>query len=152
VENQVKAGAWGIEGRKGSFPDNGGRAEVQEFDYKKIQLICDKNGVKVTQFPAIHALDGSVSFRMDWGKRSFVFGGDSAPNNWYIKHAKGAEIAVQECASTRRKGLSRPWTSACRTSRATCTRRQLTCSARPRVTLLLSWNRTQPWHTTLEHP
>jgi ribonuclease Z len=100
VENQVKAWAWDIEGRKGSFPDAGGRALVKEFDYKKVQVIYDENGVKVTQFPAIHALDGSVSFRMEWGKRSFVFGGDSAPNNWYIEHAKGAEVAVHECFYT----------------------------------------------------
>jgi ribonuclease Z len=37
---------------------------------------------------------------MEWGKRSFVFGGDSAPNNWYIEHAKGAEVAVHECFYT----------------------------------------------------
>ena len=102
VENQVKAWAWDIAGRKGTFPDGGGVADVKEFDYTKVQVIYDVNGVKITQFPAIHALDGSVSFRMDWGKRSFVFGGDSAPNNWYIKHAKGAEVAVHECFFTAR--------------------------------------------------
>jgi ribonuclease Z len=105
VENQIKAWAWDIEGRKGTFPDNGGRAEVKEFDYKKVQVIYEENGVKITQFPAVHALDGSVSFRMDWGKRSFVFGGDSAPNRWYIEHAKGAEVAVHECFFTP-KGLA----------------------------------------------
>jgi ribonuclease Z len=97
VENQIKAWAWDIEGRKGTFPDAGGQAKVKEFDYKKVQVIYEENGVKITQFPAVHALDGSVSFRMDWGKRSFVFGGDSAPNKWYIEHAKGAEVAVHEC-------------------------------------------------------
>lgn len=102
VENQIKAWAWDIEGRRGSFPDNGGKAEVKEFDYKKRQVIYDQNGVKVLQFPAIHALDGSVSFRLDWGKRSFVFGGDSAPNKWYIEHAKGADVAVHECFFTPR--------------------------------------------------
>ena len=100
VENQVEAWAWDIAGRKGTFPDAGGHAKVEEFDYKKVQVIYDENGVKVTQFPAVHAYDGSVSFRLDWGKRSFVFGGDSAPNKWYIEHAKGAEVAVHECFFT----------------------------------------------------
>lgn len=100
VENQIKAWAWDIEGRKGTFPDNGGKAEVQEFDYTKVQVIYDENGVKITQFPAVHALDGSVSFRLDWGKRSFVFGGDSAPNRWYIEYAKGVDVAVHECFFT----------------------------------------------------
>ena len=102
VENQIKAWAWDIEGRKGIFPDAGGVAKVQEFDYKKTQVIYDVNGVKITQFPAIHSLDGSVSFRMNWGKRIFVFGGDSAPNNWYIKEAKGADVAIHECFFTAR--------------------------------------------------
>jgi ribonuclease Z len=100
VENQIKAWAWDIEGRRGTFPDAGGHAEVQEFDYRKVQVIYEHNGVKITQWPAIHALDGSVSFRLDWGKRSFVFGGDSAPNNWYLKHAAGADVAVHECFFT----------------------------------------------------
>jgi ribonuclease Z len=106
VENQIKAWAWDIEGRKGIFPDAGGVAKVQEFDYKKTQVIYDVNGVKITQFPAIHSLDGSVSFRMNWGKRIFVFGGDSAPNSWYIKEAKGADVAIHECFFTAR-GLSK---------------------------------------------
>ncbi len=28
------------------------------------------------------------------------FGGDSAPNNWFIKEAKGAEVVVHECIYT----------------------------------------------------
>ena len=106
VDNQIEAWAWDIEGRKGTFPDNGGKAEVQEFDYSKVQVIYEQNGVTIKQFPAIHALDGSVSFRLDWGNRSFVFGGDSAPNNWYIREAAGAEVAVHECFFTPR-GLAK---------------------------------------------
>jgi len=100
VENQIEAWAWDIEGRKGTFPDNGGKAEVQEFDYSKVQVIYEENGVTIKQFPAIHALDGSVSFRLDWGNRSFVFGGDSYPNKWFIENAKGADLVVHECFFT----------------------------------------------------
>ncbi len=51
-------------------------------------------------FPAIHVLDGPVSFRLEWNGRSFVFGGDSYPNKWFIKYAKGAELVVHECFYT----------------------------------------------------
>ena len=63
-------------------------------------VIYEENGVKISSFPAIHILDGSVSFRLDWNGRSFVFGGDSTPNKWFIKYAKGAELVVHECFMT----------------------------------------------------
>ena len=56
-----------------------------------------KNGVKITSFPAIHVLDGAVSYRLDWNGLSFVFGGDSAPNKWFIEHSQGADFVIHEC-------------------------------------------------------
>ena len=100
VENQIKAWAWDIEGRRTGFPIKGGQAIAHEFDFRTEGVIYEKNGVKVMAFPAIHILDGSVSFRLDWNGRSFVFGGDTYPNKWFIKHAKGAELVVHECFFT----------------------------------------------------
>ena len=40
--------------------------EVTEFDYKKVGVVYEENGVKITAAPAIHAIDGSVSYRLDW--------------------------------------------------------------------------------------
>lgn len=97
VENQVKSWAWDIEGRRTGFPIEGGKVDVHEFDFRNEGVIYEKNGVKVSSFPAIHILDGSVSFRLDWNGRSFVFGGDSYPNKWFIKYSKGAELVVHEC-------------------------------------------------------
>jgi ribonuclease Z len=100
VENQVKSWAWDIEGRRTGFPINGGKVIAHEFDFRNEGVIYEKNGVKISSFPAIHILDGSVSFRLDWNGRSFVFGGDSYPNKWFIKYAKGAELVVHECFFT----------------------------------------------------
>ena len=61
---------------------------------------CLPSGVKITSFPAIHSLDGSVSYRLDWHGLSFVFGGDSAPNKWFIEQAKGADFVIHECFYT----------------------------------------------------
>ncbi len=101
VEGLKKAYAWDITGRAGAWPDAGGQLIAHEFDYKKPgQVVYEKNGVRIISFPAIHKLDGSVSYRLDWNGLSFVFGGDSVPNRWYIEYAKGADLAVHESIYT----------------------------------------------------
>ncbi len=101
VEGLKKAYAWDITGRAGAWPDAGGQLIAHEFDYKKPgQVVYEKNGVRIISFPAIHKLDGSVSYRLDWNGLSFVFGGDSVPNKWYIEYAKGADLAVHESIYT----------------------------------------------------
>ena len=100
IDHIRAAWAWDVSARTGVLPDAGGKIIAHEFDYSKTAIIYDKNGVKVTSFPAIHIMDGSVSFRLDWKGLSFVFGGDSAPNKWFLKEAKGADLVVQEAFFT----------------------------------------------------
>jgi ribonuclease Z len=59
--------------------------------------VYEKNGVTIRSWPAIHAIDGSVSYILEWNGLKFVFGGDTIPNRWYVKFAKGADIAIHEC-------------------------------------------------------
>lgn len=97
ADAQVKAWAWDIKGRSGALPDAGGKVEVHEFDYKGVnQVIYQENGVTIRSWPAIHVLDGSVSFSLEWNGLKFVFGGDTYPNKWYIKYAKDADVASHE--------------------------------------------------------
>ena len=100
VENQVKSWAWDIEGRRTGFPIEGGKVIAHEFDFRNEGVIYEKNGVTISSYPAIHILDGSVWFRLDWNGRSFVFGGDTYPNKWFVEHAKNAELVVHECFMT----------------------------------------------------
>ena len=100
VENQVKSWAWDVEGRRTGFPIEGGNVIAHEFDFRNEGVIYDENGVTISSFPAIHVLDGSVGFRLDWNGRSFVFGGDSSPTKWFIKYAQNAELVVHECFFT----------------------------------------------------
>ena len=101
VEALMKALAWDIKGRTGLLPDAGGKVIAHEFDYKaENQLVYEKNGVKIMSWPAIHSLDGSVSYRLDWNGLSFVFGGDTRPNKWFIKYAKEADFVIHECFPT----------------------------------------------------
>ena len=106
VDGLNKAYAWDVSGRAGILPDAGGQLIAHEFDFKQEGgVVYEENGVKITSFPAIHVLDGSVSYRLDWNGLSFVFGGDSAPNKWFIEHSQGADFVIHECFYTP-EGLS----------------------------------------------
>lgn len=101
VDGLKKAYAWDVSGRAGILPDAGGELIAHEFDFKQDDgVVYEKNGVKITSFPAVHVLDGAVSYRLEWNGLSFVFGGDSAPNKWFIERARGADFVIHECFYT----------------------------------------------------
>jgi ribonuclease Z len=89
---------WDIGTRSGVIDFRGGALEVHEFPFDGInEVIYDENGVIVRSIPAVHGLDGAVSFILEWNGLTFVYGSDTFPNKWYIEHAKGADVAVHEC-------------------------------------------------------
>ena len=97
MEHWQEALAWDITNRAGRLPPRGGELEINEFDFKgENQVVFQENGVTITSFPAIHGIDGSVSYRLEWHGLSFVFGGDTYPNQWFTEYAKGADIVVHE--------------------------------------------------------
>ena len=72
--------------------------EVTGFDYNGVnKIIYQEKDVTIRTIPAIHALDGPVSFILEWNGLKFVFGGDTYPNKWYTKYAKDADLAIHEC-------------------------------------------------------
>jgi ribonuclease Z len=97
IEAMEKMFLWDLEGRIGQTDVRGFATEVTEFDYKKVQVVYEENGVKITAFPAIHAIDGSVSYRLDWNDLSFVFSSDTYPNKWFMEQAQNADLVVHEC-------------------------------------------------------
>ena len=71
---------------------------VNEFDYKGVnQVIYQENGVTIRSIPAIHAIDGAVSFILEWNGFKFAYSSDTFPNQWWMEHAVGADLAVHEC-------------------------------------------------------
>lgn len=56
----------------------------------------EKNGVKITHFPAAHTRNGSISYRLDWNGLSMVFTGDTKPNDYVISQAKGVDVLIHE--------------------------------------------------------
>ena len=98
AEHMEKGYAWDLSGRSGALPDAGGKIVVHEFDYKAVnKVVYRNNGVTIRSWPAIHVLDGPVSFSLEWNGLKYVFGGDTYPNKWYMKHATDADVASHEC-------------------------------------------------------
>jgi ribonuclease Z len=89
---------WDIGTRSGVIDFRGGELEINEFPFDGVnQVIYDENGVIVRSIPAVHGLDGAVSFILEWNGMTFVYGSDTFPNKWFVEHAKGADVAVHEC-------------------------------------------------------
>jgi ribonuclease Z len=88
---------WDIESRKvAGLPAGAGEMVVEEFDYSETQVVYEENGVTITAFPAIHILDGPVSYRLDWKGMSFVYSGDTHPNKWFVENGQNADVLVHE--------------------------------------------------------
>lgn len=100
VERQRESYAWDTDTRVGLLPAVGAEVNVHEFDYAKVQVIYDSNGVKVTSFPAVHIYDGPVSFRLEWNGLTFVYSGDTTPSHFMIENGKGADVLVHETFNT----------------------------------------------------
>ncbi len=103
LKHLEKVYTWDSGSRQGNVDIRGQVLEVTEFDYKGInQVIYQENGVTIRTIPAIHALDGPVSFILDWNGLKFAFSSDTFPNKWWLKYTKGVDLAIHECFASPR--------------------------------------------------
>ena len=66
-----------------SFVRPESRILVNEFDYKGVnQVIYQENDVTIRSIPAVRALDGPVSFILEWNGFMFAFSSDTYPTRW----------------------------------------------------------------------
>ncbi len=101
LDHLFKALTWDVDGRAGITDPRGYHFEVTEFDYAAVNgIVYQDNGVTIRSIPAIHSLDGPVSFIVEWNDFKFVFGGDTYPNKWFAEYAKDADLAIHECFIT----------------------------------------------------
>jgi len=90
--------AWDIGTRSGVIDARGMKLEVSEFSFNGInEVIYNDNGVVVRSIPAIHGLDGAVSFILEWKGLKLAYSSDTIPNKWWVEHTKGADISIHEC-------------------------------------------------------
>ena len=98
VDAMVEMYAWDLAGRAGMIDMRGFQVEVTEFDYTGVnQVVYEDNGVTIRSWPAIHAIDGPVSYSLEWNDLKFIFSSDTYPNQWFIDYAQDADIAIHEC-------------------------------------------------------
>ena len=73
---------WDDESLRGRLDARAMVWEVNEFDFKGVnEVIYDENGVTIRSIPAIHSLDGSVSYILEWNGLKFAYSSDTSPNN-----------------------------------------------------------------------
>ncbi len=98
IDHMKKMYSWDYASRLGNVNTKGFEIHVTEFDYKGVNAeIYNENGVKISTLPAIHALDGSVSFILEWNGLKFSFSSDTYPNKWWLEHTKGSDLSIHEC-------------------------------------------------------
>ncbi len=98
MENMKEMYVWDIGTRSGVIDFRGGELEVHEFAFDGVnEVIYEENGVVIRSIPAVHGLDGAVSFILEWNGLTFAYSSDTVPNQWWIDHTKGADIAIHEC-------------------------------------------------------
>ncbi len=90
--------SWDWASRVGNVNTDGFEMDVTEFDYKAVNaVIYQENGVTIRSIPAIHAVDGAVSFILEWNDLKFAFSSDTYPNKWWMEHTAGVDFAIHEC-------------------------------------------------------
>ena len=98
LEHMQKMLTWDLAGRAGNTDFRGYQFEVTEFDFRQVNgVVYQQNGVTIRSFPAIHAIDGAVSYALEWNGLKFVFSSDTYPNKWWAEYARNADLAIHEC-------------------------------------------------------
>jgi ribonuclease Z len=100
MDHMEKTWAWMTGTLAGTIDTSAFKLEVTEFDWSKVNnVIYDNNGVVIRSIPAIH-FEQSVSFILEWNGFKLAFSGDTVPNKWWIKYAKGVDFSISECFLT----------------------------------------------------
>ena len=110
-EHTEKAYLWDKRSRQGRIPVLGMELEVTEFDYSKPQIVYDNNGVVISSWPAIHAIDGPISYSLTWNGLKFVYSGDTSPNKWFIDYGRDADFLIHECFTSVQALMSGSYTA-----------------------------------------
>ncbi|HET6446310.1 MAG TPA: MBL fold metallo-hydrolase [candidate division Zixibacteria bacterium] len=98
VEHIAVACAWDSKSTRGVHSNESFQMIATEFDFRQQQVVYDQNGVKVTAFPVIHALDGAVGYRIDFASLTFVHSGDTRPTRTLVEACAGdVDLVILEC-------------------------------------------------------
>jgi ribonuclease Z len=96
VTYMSKAMAWDRASVLGVRPATGFEAIGHEIPYDRPAAIYERNGVRVSSFPAIHGLNGAVGYKLEYAGLSVVFSGDTRPCRFVADAAAGADLLIHE--------------------------------------------------------
>jgi ribonuclease Z len=97
VENIGKAMAWDRASIAGVRPTTGFDTIAHEIPFDRPDMVYDRNGVRISCFPAIHGLSGAVGYAIEFAGRKVVFSGDTRPCKHVVAAAEGADLLIHEC-------------------------------------------------------
>ena len=97
AENMGKAMAWDRASVAGVRPTTGFDTVAHEIPFDRPDMVYDRNGVRISSFPAIHGLSGAVGYAIEYGGRKVVFSGDTRPCKHVVAAAQGADLLIHEC-------------------------------------------------------
>jgi len=98
IEHLLGMFRWEYVSKNGRAPMSSYAIKVHEFDYAKEQVVYDRNGVVIRSFPAVHVMDGPVSYSLEWNGLKFSYSGDTSANNFFLRNAKDSDIVIHECS------------------------------------------------------
>jgi len=87
---------WDYNAMVGFVPTSGAHATATEVPYDRTEVIYERNGVTITSFPVIHALNGAVGYRVDYAGQSVVFSGDTKPTMTLVEASQGCDLLIHE--------------------------------------------------------
>jgi len=90
------AHAWDSASLNGHPGQSGARMEVSEVPFDTISTVYERNGVRISSFPVIHILNGSVGYRLGFNGLSVVFSGDTRPCHPLVDAATGVDLLIHE--------------------------------------------------------
>jgi len=96
VDGMLAANLWGLKSRGGNISTSGAEVITHEFDWAETQVVYEEDGITVTSFPAIHAMAGAVSYRIDWNGMSIVYSGDTKINNFMVEQGQNVDLLIHE--------------------------------------------------------
>ncbi len=96
VDGILDANYWDLKSRTGTVPTTSAEIITHEFDWAETQVVYEEDGVTVTSFPAIHALAGAVSYRIDWNDMSIVYSGDTRINKFMVEQGQNVDLLIHE--------------------------------------------------------
>ena len=97
VEHMTKALAWDTKSIAGLNATSGMEAVPHELPYDRTEQVYERNGVTITSFPVIHALNGAVGYKIEYAGLSVVFSGDTRPCQYVVDAAQGTDLLIHEC-------------------------------------------------------